>query len=53
MLRVMSRIGGKVMKAGILNPRDPCADPALQSLLNLLLVLQTTGVPLSGFAAAG
>jgi hypothetical protein len=41
------------MKAGILIPRDPCAGPALQGLLNLILVLQIAGVPLPGFDAAG
>jgi len=54
MLRVMSPIGGKVMKAEILNPRYPWAGPALQGLLNLILVLQQiASVSLPGFDAVG
>jgi hypothetical protein len=53
MLRVMSRIGSKVMKAGIVIRAIPGAGPALQGLLNLLLVPHMIGVPLPGFNAAG
>jgi hypothetical protein len=41
------------MKAEILNPRYPWAGPALQGLLNLILVLQIAGVSLPGFDAVG
>jgi hypothetical protein len=53
MLRVMSRIGGKVYEGWDPYSARSCAGPALQGLLNLLLVLQMTRVPLPGFAAAG